>query len=777
MSAISKPDADTCYWVTSGQVAELAGTTIQAAQKALQRATKGHPWNDVALKVRKQGRSYLVDARSLPEHLYRKFYDANREALAPAPVASAATTLQPKQSSVNKERLAKEYRRAEWLAGIIAQALEFRSGTHGRGEVLRSLARQTHIRPSDGKPIRFAEDKLREYCQKFAQGGVHALMRRERKIEETARHLVSRRWESACPLPQPEKARLAQDIEAHIRGLWVAGAPSRDKVRELASAKLAQLCRAAGWTEATAKNCDVGQYLVESNQDARRVAVYHRDAKRYADTFRPRIQRSRAEFRPGECIVGDVHPVDVYLLRADGSTYTPRMIAWYDLATNRCFYTLVHCEPGRSVTQADVTRSFFELCMAWGIPRRLYLDNGSEYSWEPMVDGFKALAALGAELDVRLGEIAALEAQWAVEAAGADEAAEPADGPPMPDSGRVVVRAKPYNAAAKPIEGAFSAKEKVFSMLPGYIGGDRMSKRVSKVGRLPDAYPGTAEGFDRDFAEAMDFFHALPQRGHLKGLSPDEAFAAKQHLVTKTIAPPAVFLLMFSEERSLKVRTQGVQLGSKDGGKWYYNDALIPLIGTTQRFRIAKWRPEAIVLVQGNGAAESYTAINETRVYDFFDVEGAKEASRREGIAKRHVRQLKDAAPEVDLQAEMRTYAAERRRSLPEPLAPAQERRIGTSAALRTLGEQLSAENKNPVKRLAPGEFLDGEGVVQRLPTRKESLVDKPSTASLPGYKVQRPGPRQHDPFDMQELGRRAIAERREEKRSDEDLLRPTGTI
>jgi len=331
------------------------------------------------------------------------------------------------------------------------------------------------------------------------------------------------------------------------------------------------------------------------------------------------------------------------------------MIAWYDLATNRCFYTLLHPEPGRSVTQADVTRSFVDLCMAWGVPSKLYIDNGPEYIGAELVDGFDALKGIGYELELKLNEIAALEAKWA---AGLDEAQTiDADQQGGTGDGRALIRAKPYNAAAKPVEGAFSAKEKVLSMLPGYIGGDRMNKHVGKVGREPDPYPGTAEAFDRDFAEAMAFFHNLPQRGHLGGVSPNERYEAMREQARVTRAEMPVFLLAFSVERQLKVRTQGVQLGAKEGGKWYMADALVPLIGTRQTFRIAKWRPEAIILVRRINGKWAYDVIHERRAFGFFDPEGAKEAARLNALRKSHIRYLRGTAPNVDLQSAERRPA------------------------------------------------------------------------------------------------------------------------
>ena len=773
------------YWITCADMAALCEISEQAARKAAQRGMSGHLWNGYRLAVRRQGRGYELDVRSLPIHLYEKFFHANSAALSPAPVSQSAKDLRAEQRAVNVELRTKQYQVAKWHAEIIEPALAFVRGTRGRGEALRALAEKKHIRPTDGRPMRFTEATLREFCARFEDGGVHALMRKPRRQEGQPRCRVNRRWEAECPLPEPVKSRLAEEIEGYVRGLWVAGAPSRSKVRMMASAELSKRCREAGWEEATPQRCDVGQYLVERCQDVRRVAVYHRDAKRFDDSFRPRIQRERSNFAPGDVIVGDVHPVDVYLKRPDGSTYTPRMIAWYDLATNRTFWTLLHCEPNRSVTQADVTQSFVEMCMAWGIPRKLYLDNGSESKWDAMVRGFETLAALGADLDVRIERAEALASKWEREGTEEDSGEVAESIAHLANPGRAIVRARPYNAAAKPIEGAFSAKEKVLAMLPGYIGGDRMRKHVAKVGGPAHTYEGTPEEFDRDFADAMAFFHSIPQRGHLKGMSPDEAFAAMRSESTAPIANPVVFLIAFSEEKTLKVRTQGVQLGAREGGRWYYGDELIPLIGTRQRFRIAKWSPEQIVLVRTGSAGEYYTAIHEARAFGFFDQEGAKEASRREGIAKRHIREMRKTAPAIDLTQAMRTVVEEIQRGSPEllPVPPQRVRRIALTPELKALSEQLDGGNPNPPIKLGPGEFRDAEGVVHQLPSRSEILLEEVDAGSharlLSDYKVERPEPKPKSPFDAEEIGRKALEEIRRKKQAGStgshppDLIQP----
>lgn len=103
--------------------------------------------------------------------------------------------------------------------------------------------------------------------------------------------------------------------------------------------------------------------------------------------------------------------------------------------------------------------------------------------------------------------------------------------------------------------------------------------------------------------------------------------------------------------------------------------------------------------------------------------------------------------------------------SMPEP----QERRIGLSEGLKALSDQLSGTNLNPVEKLAPGEFVDGEGVVRRLSRRKDILKNQqPATSSpaFPELKAKRPGPPLKPLIDFEEHGRKAQEEARAKRRA-----------
>lgn len=736
-------------WIGAEQFQALAGVKKSAACYALKKCCEAEAatWRGVHLKVRQiagvggaSGRSYQVHAASLPLPLYTKFRDQNPDLFKPAQLPATTKTVTPDVDLSRVSLLVNHRHEAEWKAEIIAPALAYRAKTPARSMVLQQLAEKDFIRPTDGKPVKFSLAKLRQFCTAFELGGIEALVRKQRAREAEHRHLINRKWEKACPLAQPVKTRIAEAVEQYVVDLWGNGAPSRDKVRHMASAKLFELCREAGWADATLQACDVGQYLVERNQGARDLATRHRDAKHFADKHKPRVARTREGFAPGEAIVADVHPVDVLLLRPDGSTYTARMIAWYDLGTNRFFYTLLHPGPRQSVTQADIARSFFELCQAWGVPRKLYMDNGSEYKWEEMMDAFRLFTVLVKEMEAKIESLEALEAHFAAEDAGealvGDESLS--QGVAVTSGEGAIVRAKPYNASAKPVEGAFSALEKLLSMLPGYIGGDRMNKRLAKVGKQPDAYPGDAEAFNLAFAAAVETYHNTPQRGFLGGLTPNQKAESIPEGYTVTFAPEIVFRVAFAEERTPKVHSGGIQLD----GRWYYDDALIPYATRKVTVRFAKWAPNAVILVRERAlpGVSQYALIRERPVFGMFDPAGAVESSRREGVQNRHFRALKKRVGQLDMLEEMQRYNRVHQHLADERQAEgghavSKVRQIGMNDEMQALQRQLGEPNPNPALDVGAGDILASNGVVSRVPTLEEIQKEREAERSAKAQK------------------------------------------
>ena len=86
--------------------------------------------------------------------------------------------------------------------------------------------------------------------------------------------------------------------------------------------------------------CRPSAEFVRAERQARLVDVHRNDAGRFAAKYEPRIRRDRSHLLPIELVCGDVAHLDVLIRRADGSTATPKAVAFQDLATNRLFYRL-----------------------------------------------------------------------------------------------------------------------------------------------------------------------------------------------------------------------------------------------------------------------------------------------------------------------------------------------------------------------------------------------------------------------------------------------------
>lgn len=123
----------------------------------------------------------------------------------------------------------------------------------------------------------------------------------------------------------------------------------------------------------------------------------------------------------------------------------PKAISWLDPATNEIHMTFVMCEKGEGIRHEHVAQSFEAMVDEWGLPKLLYLDNGSEYKWQEMIAGFTMLSKLAGSMSVfDLGADNEVSAR-------------------VNDCREAVVRSLAYNAKGKPkIEGAFGNIEQVF---------------------------------------------------------------------------------------------------------------------------------------------------------------------------------------------------------------------------------------------------------------------------------------------------------------------------
>lgn len=572
--------ADADSFISSQAFACFAKISQQKARRALARAALGHPWRDHRLVVRKahgrggkSGTQYLVLLSSLPIELQRRWRDEHGE-----PDADALPPIT--------------------------------------------------VREGQAVAIYDPDEPL-------------SRRRRPRADRGDRRERITRRFRLAMAdtMTPADEERIAAALESFAGGLWRKLLSWRQVV-DFASDRLFELASeiAPGLPKAELRRaCALSRSFVERFKRARVVGIAEKDAKQFHDKYVPRIRRHRRDLLPMQLVVADVRHCDVLMTRADGSPFTPKVIAWYDLATNRTFATLLFLPPRRGVRQEDVKKSFIEMVQhpQFGVPARLYLDNGSEFR------GLDALADV-----LRL-------ADWthvAVKSLSDDR-----DVAEWVAHDRRIIRARAYNAPAKPIEGAFGVWAKIMEpLIVGYVGGDRMDQKTKNVGKSPETFPGGPEELARDFYLLLEYMHGLPRRGHLNGRSPNEAFSRFVENGWKpfTVTPEAM-AVAFGEHKHPIADRGCITVNNLV----YRHGKLLPLTGE----RVTAILPVAagdghVYILDGND--KFLCAAELAAEYAFTDRAGAREQQRRAKIMRRHVAELRDATDDIDMMELVRRKVA-----------------------------------------------------------------------------------------------------------------------
>lgn len=663
-------------WLSAEAFADISGVKERMGRHALAQSAQGKPWKGSLLAVRtvqstggKSGERYEVLATSLPPELFQKWIAA--KAKLPMPLAPIAKTITLEDCDLRLDPLlSKRTDEAIWRQSVVMPIVEFRPHTPERAAAIKSVLEREHIRP-DGTTIKVGKSALYTWLARYERDGLTGLSPSQRKDAGASRTIITRAWDKACPLDLESKKKIAEEVRSYISSLWRSGIAGWRMAQQLASSKLMEMCSQAGWQGQQAtmlKACQISRSVIEEGRPYSLVAIYEQDAKLYFDTHLPRIRRSREGMAPMDMVVGDVHPIDIAVKRPDGSIAYPRAIAWHDVATNRLFFTLVLLRKGEGVKQTDIAKSFASMCAAWGLPQGLYLDNGSEYSWREMMEGFQKLAQLTKQINVQTLK-------------------DGSDVQTVLGDSRELIRARPYNAPAKPIEGLFSVLEQgVLSVIPGWVGGDRMRKKTHNVGQEPKPFDGTWEDFQQTVDSMLTFYHQKPQVGSMKGKSPQQAYeAAIASGWGKVDVPENVLLMAFASERLRTVRAGYVQWGNVE----YYDDALLPFTAKNGDFmvRVAKHDPSLAFVFKDT---KFICAAKPAPTYGFLDNAGAKEQARREKLLKREITGRRQNTNRLDLVGEITRHNDTQ---LPMPEAPIKAT-VSITGAVEEMVKALQAQEE-----------------------------------------------------------------------------------
>lgn len=658
---LAHPDpADT--WLNVDQFADLSGNQIRGTQKTLKNAINGKPWKGVNLVVREVagvgghgGIRYEVRVDSLPPSLLARWRE--QQGIQDAVIEA------PKTIPLKDRAAARRMERARWRLQVIQPALKFKKRSPERGAVVESIAQQVLIDPF-GVTKTLTTATVRNWLRAYESGGLQALGPKPRKDSHQSLVEVSVQWDQAVALAVGDEQMrvLAQQVRKYMQQQWRSGARGwRDAQRKTASrcVELLEDAGVPGDRDQLSALCQISRRQVEKGRELALIDMAENDAKHYFDHHLPRIHRDISGMLPMDVIVGDVHPVDVTLHRDDGSEVYARAICWHDLATNRLWITIVILEKGEGVRREHVAASFASMCDSWGLPVTLYLDNGSEYNWAEMLDGFSELARLAGGLKLKL--------------LGYDPEAQA-----LTNVARQVVRARPYNAPAKAIEGLFAVMEQQhFALLPGWVGGQRMSKKTQNVGQAPKPFPGTWDQFHEAVDVALADYHGKPQHGFLGGKSPRETLQVHiNNGWAKTAVTESVLLMAFASEYTRKADRGYISVAGVDN---YYHDDLLPYTGKRFTVRVAWHQPEYAFVFDG---ARLLCVARPDQAYHPMDPAGAKEQSRRAGVLRRWITSKKRDCDRLDLVAEAARHD--------KHLAPMPESPTGATVSVERLDQMVA---------------------------------------------------------------------------------------
>lgn len=674
-SGAEPPSFTPNVWITATALAELAGITERKARRALERARQGKPWRDSYLITRQVkasggpgGKRLVVRVDTLPDELQARFAGTAPKAIDWIEIGvyvfddeSAAVTFEDDSTGKpeRKRRPSEKALKVDLRHAIIAPCLTTAKHSPERKAAVSAAAAQAY-RDANGELQKYSEKTLYRWIAAYEDGGLTKLGRKTRYDKGQPSYIVSPKYDAACPLPDEVAREVATSAELYAKSLWRSGSKGWANVAALASTKLLELSRAAGWKDATLDVCQVSRRTVERWRHYVLAEIQETDAKLFSDKYQPRVKRDSTALKPMEVVSGDITAFDVAIRREDGRIGFARLIGWFDVATRRIFVSLILPPKGSGVRRVDVARSFASMCDAWGLPEQITIDNGSEYNWTPMLDGFSEIANLCGGLRVTYGD-----------AHHGDDAQS---------SKKPVTKRKKYQPQGAAIEGVWGVLvNSIFSIIAGYVGGNRLLKRSANLGGEPPVFDGTFAELAAALETALEYYHNRPQRGALRGKSPNETYA-------DFIAAGWGKSAIKADAIACAFATQETRIPDRGYVRWgattYYHDDLLPFTGCRITVRVAEHDPRLAFCFDG----ETFIcAAGIAQTFAFNDPAGAVEQGRRAKKLREYISHAFKDGERLDLVEETRRHL---KHMPPRPEAPV-AREITVSPATQMMVERL----------------------------------------------------------------------------------------
>lgn len=606
-------------------LAAVAGISERAARKAIAKGTiKGCPAQTSTIDGARSrgGLMRVVEVASLPAEFQQRLREPDMATIAP-------TSLR-----IDKAGAAEH----SWKLDVIRPIIAFPRGSTERRARLRQLVGMT-LADWSGKPRTLTEATLGLWVRTYENSdGLHlCLAKKVRKDKGKSRVVIRKEWDRAVSFNAATCAAIRHELKQYMRGLIKCGT-QRKNALQLTGDKLRDITAREGGDPDTMPP-EAFVIPLDYYRDERRYQkVYrHKKDRKASHDAKPRIRRDPALLQPMDVVVMDVHHMNVLLRREDGTTATPKLIAFHDIATGRVFCELIMFEVKGGVRNADIITAFVNMCMdhAFGLPKILYVDNGSEYGWADDLQD-----ALKLNIEIRGFD-------WTQDRSA-------------------IVRAIPYNAAAKQVEGWFrQMNQQYFRHIPGWIDDDRMNPKRERLGKPMPPYTGTWDEFTVQVREVVNLGYGhMPQSGALKGRSPLATFKAFVDAGwAATLMDPEEILTVFIREETRKVEKGCISVA----GRFWFCDELIAHTGERVIVHIPKYHGFSHLRVtDGKGVLIGFAEADEP--YEVLDQRGARESARRGSIYNRALAELDKSAPDIDVLGELNAFG--RRRGTVTPNAP-----------------------------------------------------------------------------------------------------------
>lgn len=567
---------------------------------------------------------------------------------------------------------------------VIEAALSCPDG-QGVTAAIKEAASRIHI-DHRGRERRYSERHLWRWVERYRAKGFGGLGGHRRADKGSSRVIVTRVFDRDSGLPVETLERIRDDLRIEANSHYAAGNPSRRQIAIWVTRHLMKLAADSGVSipsDQLRRICRISEPFVRESRHFRLIHIQDHRPKEFYDKYQPVARRTRDGLPPMMIVTSDVHHSDHLMRREDGSVYTPKLIAFQCLGTNRLLAYPVFLPKGEGVRQEHIITAFIAMINdpQWGVPGVLLIDNGGEFKRLGVADDMLKLSA-------RL-QIDAMR----VEAKGKDSELARVMTVALQGTRSAIRRARAYNARSKPIEGQFgNLEQNILSMFPGFIDGDRMKNPTANQGKV-QCSPWSPKEFTQALSIAISYYHSLPQRGHLKGQSPNEAFAAACRAGWQRIdaPPPDVMLVVFSRQITRCIR-QGGEITIDNKRYWARELAAID-VGTKVRVCLPSGGQDDRLPILG-ARDEIICFAEPVTTRHFLDAAGAADARGRVAAQSQQLGKMRgltrpvqvleemietiamDAPPPIPLSAgrirvdEEAHKIARARSALPKPAAP-----------------------------------------------------------------------------------------------------------